>query len=568
MLTMVRTPLRSPGVESTDEEDEEWPPAHLLRRMSSPSSPGGGEPEHDVPVAFVEHPSRVWLRAASVSAAEEPHPLGRRMCFDVSGTFFETWSSSLQRFGRSWLANLQPTSACFVHQTGAYTFGRNAATFECVVNYLSTGELHRPHEVCRHEFLLDIAYFGVDASALQTCCRSGATRRRKRVVGDPVVRARWQYCIQKALTDRRRNIFEAAKQAVMMARMHESSWSRLRRLMWGITDGTGLPLSSAYYKLGRVLNITFAILTLSFILLSVGAFVIATLPEYRRCEVCDPTQADTNWLTCPKTKVDCDGPNSFFIIETVCVAWFTFELILRFICCPDRFQFWRDPLNIIDVLAILPYYVSLGLTSAAGNIAIIRILRLLRVLRIFKLARHFAVLRILGLAIIRSLKELTLLLFLLSLGVVIFASCVFFAEKDSNNTLFLSIPDSFWWAIITMTTVGYGDMAPVTLAGRIIGGLCVVSGLLIIALPVPIFVNNFTVLYENYVHKKEQAAAHETARRRAKHMEDLRVRMESIERNRLSRQLSSRALITNGEADTRYLDDGEFLDSTIGQTSV
>lgn len=85
MFTQVRSPLHSPFPQSSDDEDEEWPPAHILARTQMPSRGGDDEPEHDVPVAFVEHPSRHWLRLASATAGEheDAHPLGRRMCFDV-----------------------------------------------------------------------------------------------------------------------------------------------------------------------------------------------------------------------------------------------------------------------------------------------------------------------------------------------------------------------------------------------------------------------------------------------------------------------------------------------------
>ncbi len=86
---------------------------------------------------------------------------------------------------------------------------------------------------------------------------------------------------------------------------------------------------------------------------------------------------------------------------------------------------------------------------------------------------------------------------------------MYYAETTNPNTIFVSIPDSFYWAIITMTTVGYGDFAPTTLGGRLVGGACAICGLLVIALPVPIFVNNFTALYEAYqarlVRRKERA---------------------------------------------------------------
>lgn len=135
-------------------------------------------------------------------------------------------------------------------------------------------------------------------------------------------------------------------------------------------------------------------------------------------------------------------------------------------------------MNSIDLMAIVPYFITLATMFAekekapalgmmreappmsksgekqAMSLAILRVIRLVRVFRIFKLSRHSKGLQILGMTLKASLRELGLLMFFLFIGVILFSSAVYYAEADSEKSFFKSIPDAFWWAVVTMTTVG------------------------------------------------------------------------------------------------------------------
>ena len=124
---------------------------------------------------------------------------------------------------------------------------------------------------------------------------------------------------------------------------------------------------------------------------------------------------------------------------------------------------------------------------------------MIRSLRLFKRTQHSSGLKILIHTFRASAKELLLLVFFLILGIVIFAALVYYAERVEVNpdNQFHSIPLGLWWAICTMTTVGYGDMAPKTALGMIVGSMCAVTGVLTIALPVPVIVSNFACFYSH-----------------------------------------------------------------------
>ena len=197
-------------------------------------------------------------------------------------------------------------------------------------------------------------------------------------------------------------------------------------------------------------------------------------------------------------------------------------------------------MNIVDVLAILPYFISLAVMEAmpeGGDSEsfreirkIVSVFRIMRIMRIFKLARHSTGLQSIAYTLKNSYKELALLVLFMSMGVLVFSSLCFFAEKDDEDTLFVSIPATFWWAVITMTTVGYGDMSPRTGVGMVIGALCAVSGVLVMSLPIPIVVNNFAAFYLENKKREKSIKRREEKIQRQKEEEAERIRIDEEEK--------------------------------------
>ena len=198
-----------------------------------------------------------------------------------------------------------------------------------------------------------------------------------------------------------------------------------------------------------------AIISVITILTSIAIFCIETLPSFKRFRVTE-FELDTNQTF---EIIEDDIPQldePFFIIESLCILWFTIELLFRFVSCPLKLKYLKSIMNIIDIIAIIPYFITFGTMIAKEDkkpsqtllLSILRVIRLVRVFRIFKLSRHSRGLQVLGKTLRASLRELALLIFFLFMGVILFSSAVYFAEITEKDTCFKSIPDAFWWAMV------------------------------------------------------------------------------------------------------------------------
>jgi potassium voltage-gated channel Shab-related subfamily B protein 1 len=142
----------------------------------------------------------------------------------------------------------------------------------------------------------------------------------------------------------------------------------------------------------------------------------------------------------------------FETVETICIAWFTIEFLIRLWASPEKIKFLKNPLNIIDILSIVPFYLSIALGFFSASISrqtesitkLFTLFRVLRILRIFKLARHSQGLKQFGKTIKMSVNELGILFMFLAIAVLLFSSLAYFAEKDQENTPYTSIPAAFW----------------------------------------------------------------------------------------------------------------------------
>ncbi|NXU84461.1 KCNA4 protein, partial [Xiphorhynchus elegans] len=391
-----------------------------------------------------------------------------RVVINVSGLRFETQLKTLAQFPETLLGDPAKRGRYFDPLRNEYFFDRNRPSFDAILYYYqSGGRLKRPVNVPFDIFSEEVKFYQLGEEAM--------------------LKFREDEGFVKEEEDKVLPENEFKRQVWLLFEYPESS-----------SPARGI-----------------AIVSVLVILISIVIFCLETLPEFRDDKEFVMSLSLGKGLSNESLHLNAGEHtifnDPFFIVETVCIIWFSFEFTVRCFACPSKAQFFKNVMNIIDIVSILPYFITLGTDLAqeqgsqqAMSFAILRIIRLVRVFRIFKLSRHSKGLQILGHTLRASMRELGLLIFFLFIGVILFSSAVYFAEADEPATHFQSIPDAFWWAVVTMTTVGYGDMKPITVGGKIVGSLCAIAGVLTIALPVPVIVSNFNYFYHRETENEEQ----------------------------------------------------------------
>ena len=214
-------------------------------------------------------------------------------------------------------------------------------------------------------------------------------------------------------------------------------------------------------RIARVISLLSAFFTL----LSCLSLAIETLPTYNRhwediCKVHWNVSLDSQ-IT-PTCSALFTSP--FFIIQTICVAYFLIEFLLRLISTPSYCRFVLSIFNWIDLAAIVPYFVILGIqlvdqqislnTNAALAIRLLRILRFARIFKLYVVFRGLKALRVLTSTAKESMLDFSVIIAILTLTAFLFGTIMYFVEQQNNGNTFDSIPKAVYWAIITITSVG------------------------------------------------------------------------------------------------------------------
>ncbi|PAA93428.1 hypothetical protein BOX15_Mlig001864g2 [Macrostomum lignano] len=370
-----------------------------------------------------------------------------KLIISVSGRKFVTWRNTLEKYPDTLLGS-DEKEYFYDDDSKQYFFDRDPDLFRHILAYYRTGKLHCPKHECITAYDEELAFFGIMPDIMGDCCYE-EYRDKKRENNE------------RLMDDKDSD----TENKMPNTTMREKLWCAFENPQ---SSTTALVI---YYVTGF------------FIALSVLANVLETIP----CGIVPGT------LTNPACG---DKFNqAFFCLDTACVLIFTVEYGARFYAAPYRLKHMRAVMSVIDIVAILPYYIGLFMPDNKDLSGAFVTLRVFRVFRIFKFSRHSMGLRILGYTLKSCVSELGFLLFSMTMAVIIFATIMYYAEKNQPKTTFVSIPAAFWYTIVTMTTLGYGDMVPMTIVGKIVGGICSLSGVLVIALPVPVIVSSFSRIY-------------------------------------------------------------------------
>ncbi len=333
---------------------------------------------------------------------------GRRLIINVSGCKFRINEFYLKQYPNTLLGSVEKEQY-YDQSRNEYFFDRDPQIFRHIFNFYKSGKLHYSSQDCYESFLDELNFFQLPFNDVSACCSDSL--------------------IDKCSAPKRniKSVEESDN------RLLKSDATTIRQKMWVLLEE---PQSS----------------------------MTAKISYYFSCAVIILSVAVNTWETVPCRNKQTYGDvyrDVFFSIDSACVAVFTTEYLLRLYATPSRWVHFKQIMTVIDLAAILPYFIGLlmdlatnGLKGSLPLVNALVMLRVLRIFRIFKLARHSKRLRELSDSIRKSASELGFILFTYLIVVILFASVLYYAERSSDETDFGDIPQSMWYTVVTTTTLG------------------------------------------------------------------------------------------------------------------
>ena len=403
-----------------------------------------------------------------------------RIVLNVSGQRFMTEKKYLQRHPHTLLGS-EMLGRFFDASKQEYFFDRDPFLFRYILNFYQCGKLHSSPDDCPVAFKDELDYFGIPICELEDCCLYTAnTDEKEKHPSHYAVRKTSMKAVQTALpanylnwkrrennggTKTRKEMRQGSSKKLTSCDIINNSMPSSRRTQGNMRRrrDTCVELSSAKYS-------------------DKSEKLTADFENRNKCEIncrCRKpksrlAQRAFNFLyglfifcsvvTTTVETIDCEEgikclelhPELFAALDATFVAIFTLEFLIRFSLAKNRWTFMKDFFNVIDLLAILPYYISLIATQFVNtdSVTLLITLRVLRVSRIMKLTRGSSRLQSLLYTLRNCSTDLLFLYFTFTLGILLFASVLYYVERIEHPTSFKSIPDSIWYTCVTMMTTG------------------------------------------------------------------------------------------------------------------
>ncbi|XP_067838429.1 potassium voltage-gated channel subfamily V member 2 [Heptranchias perlo] len=353
-----------------------------------------------------------------------------------------------------------------------YFFDRDPAIFHHIFNFYKAEVLWIKNELCPRNFIEELHYWGIRIKNSNRCCRISFEERQDELNEQLKIQRELEAEVEmEEDEDHFRNLL----------------YGHQRRIIWNLVEK---PFSSVTAKV-------MAVASSMFVLISIVAMALNTVEEMQ--------------YTTPAGQMS--GHTYMEHVETICIIFFTTEYLLRVVSTPDIEKFARSVLNTVDLIAILPFYLQITLecfededygrhdqdierVGRVGKVGqVLRIMRLMRIFRILKLARHSTGLRAFGFTLKQCYQQVGCLFLFIAMGIFSFSALVFSVEHDVPGTNFTSIPHAWWWAAVSISTVGYGDVCPETILGRTFAFGCISFGIILNGMPISILYNKFSDYY-------------------------------------------------------------------------
>ncbi|RNA28301.1 potassium voltage-gated channel Shaw [Brachionus plicatilis] len=381
---------------------------------------------------------------------------------NIGGIRFETFNSTLTNIPGTRLSKLSKSDHNYDLVRDEYFFDRSPVLFEYILNLLRTGELHIPSNECGSSVSKELTYWNIDQAYIPPCCWLSFSKTKEN---------------KSILTRFDKNFFENLYSSEQLEKSDSSKFKLYRNYLWSM--------------------IKYPYIFLSF------------RPWYVDAVFIKNHSHNKNYMVS-------GYPSPYFkISDTICIVFFTLEFLIELVCCPSIKQYFRSMTNLLCIFSLIFYYIEIVSFFIRPNMAcftptvcsenferVLSVLQLWRMFRVLRLFKNFTGMRVMAYTLKYSGKELVLIVSMLLIGVAIFGSLIYAAEGDPESLDgFYNIPISLWFAITTMTTVGFGDRVPTSTPGFIVGSLCALSGVLVVAFTVPIAVSNFTLFY-TYTHSR------------------------------------------------------------------